>query len=242
MTKATSHRSIRLFDGGFQPCPYLDDRMSRFDVVDPRLDCTPALYDELLAAGFRRGGEHIYRTGCPGCQACESLRIPVTAFAPRRRHRRCLRRNRDIRLVNAGFRHNPEHFALYQRYVNARHPGGGMDDVDVDMYRQFLTAPWCPTDFLEMRQSDTDELLGVAVTDDTGHSLSAVYTFYAPEAAHRGLGTLAILLQIDEARRRQRDWLYLGYWIGAAPRMDYKRHFTPHERYIQGQWQRFPAL
>ncbi|MEX0372286.1 arginyltransferase [Spiribacter roseus] len=229
-------QSIRLFGTGYRPCPYLHDRPSQFDFVDPRLTPTAELYDALLAQGFRRGGEHLYRNACPGCQLCQSTRIPVARFQPRRRHRRCRRDNADVYLRDVGFRYSAEHFALYSRYVSARHPGGGMDDADADLYWQYLTSEWCPTAFLELRQTGSDQLLAVAVTDDTGAAFSAVYTFYEPELTHRGLGTLAILMQIEEARRRQRDWLYLGYWIAGCPGMDYKTGFHPHERLSPRGW------
>ena len=239
MSESRPARDIRLFGTGLRPCPYLDDRLSNFDFVDPRLRPSAALYDELLARGFRRGGENLYRTACPGCQACRSLRLPVNSFVPRRRHRRCRRDNADVRLVNVGWRLDPAHFDLYSRYVRARHPGGGMDEADPDLYWQYLTASWCPTDFLELRENG--RLLGVAVTDDTGGALSAVYTFFDPAETARGLGTLAILLQIEEARRRGRNWLYLGYWIEGAARMDYKAGFFPHERLSRNGWERVPA-
>ena len=239
MTRPDSQAHLRLFGTGLRPCPYLHDRPSQFDFVDPRLTPTPALYDELLTQGFRRGGEHLYRTACPGCQACQSLRIPVGEFTPRRRHRRCLRDNADVDLVNVGFRFDPAHFALYDRYVRARHPGGGMDEADPDLYWQYLTASWCPTEFLEMRLAG--QLLGVAVTDDTGGALSAVYTFFDPDLPRRSLGTLAILLQIEEARRRQREWLYLGYWIAGLAGMTYKAGFRPHERLTSTGWEPVPA-
>lgn len=236
MTEADTTRRIRLFGTGYRPCPYLHDRPSQFDFVDPRLTPTPELYDELLKNGFRRGGEHLYRNACPGCQLCQSIRIPVARFQPRRRHRRCRRNNSDVYLRSVGFRYRPEHFKLYSRYVSARHPGGGMDDADPDLYWQYLTSNWCTTEFLELREVTRDDLLGVAVTDDTGAAFSAVYTFYDPAATERGLGTLAILLQIEEAQRRQRDWLYLGYWIEGCPGMDYKTGFRPHERLSAGGW------
>lgn len=239
MSRQAPHANLRLFGTGLRPCPYLHDRLSQFDFVDPRLTPTPALYDELLSQGFRRGGEHLYRTACPGCQACRSLRIPVADFTPRRRHRRCLRDNADVSLVNVGFRFDPDHFALYDRYVSARHPGGGMDEADPDLYWQFLTSSWCVTEFLELRCNG--QLLGVAVTDDTGGGLSAVYTFFDPDLPRRSLGTLAILLQIEEARRRHRDWLYLGYWIEGLPGMDYKAGFRPHERLTDRGWEPVPA-
>ena len=45
------------------------------------------------------------------------------------------------------------------------------------------------------------DLIGVAVCDLMSTGISAVYTFYAPEFPERGLGTFAILMQIERARR-----------------------------------------
>ena len=41
--------------------------------------------------------------------------------------------------------------------------------------------------------------------------------------------TLAILKQLEWARREHRTHLYLGYWIAGHPKMDYKRRFRPLE-------------
>lgn len=235
MSGSTADQGIRLFTTGLHECPYFGDRPARLGFVDPRLPLDARRYQALLAHGFRRSGEQVYRPVCPGCSACRSLRIPVARFRPRRRHRRCRRDNAGVALSNAGRTFHTEHYALYQRYVRERHPGGGMDDADPDLYWRFLTAEWCPTEFLELRAGR--ELLGVAVVDDTGGALSAVYTFYEPTLAQRGLGTLAILLEIEEAWRRGREWLYLGYWIEDCPRMAYKADFRPHEVFTPRGWE-----
>jgi arginine-tRNA-protein transferase len=68
-----------------------------------------------------------------------------------------------------------------------------------------------------------------------------VYTFFDPDHAARGLGTLAILEQIAWARREARAHLYLGYWINGHPKMDYKRRFRPLEGFDGRRWVPFPA-
>jgi len=82
-------------------------------------------------------------------------------------------------------------------------------------------------------------LLAVAVTDVTPQGLSAVYTFFDPDQAHRGLGTFAILQQIAWAQREQLPHLYLGYWIRDHRKMDYKRRFRPLEAYDGRRWHAF---
>ena len=101
-------------------------------------------------------------------------------------------------------------------------------------YQGFLTRSWCDTEFLELREDS--RLLAVAVVDDLGDALSAVYTFYEPDLLERGLGTLAILRLIGETRRRGYDFLYLGYWIAECASMCYKSEFRPHEVLTASGW------
>ncbi|MFL6712680.1 MAG: hypothetical protein ACJ8LN_07095, partial [Sulfurifustis sp.] len=90
------------------------------------------------------------------------------------------------------------------------------------------------TVFYEMREAS--KLLGVAVVDRLDDGLSAVYTFYEPFETARGLGTFAILWEIQYARSIGLQWLYLGYWIGESRKMAYKTNFHPLEGYRNGQW------
>ena len=52
----------------------------------------------------------------------------------------------------------------------------------------------------------------------------------------RTLGTLAILRQLEWARRDGRAHLYLGYWIAGHAKMDYKRRFRPLEGFDGRGW------
>ncbi len=113
-----------------------------------------------------------------------------------------------------------------------------MDDAEASDFRRFLTAPWSPTLFLEIRQAG--RLLGIAVTDVCLNGVSAVYTFFDPNESARSLGTFAILQQIELARRRGVAWLYLGFWIDGHPKMDYKRRFQPLEIRKNGHWTPIP--
>ena len=115
----------------------------------------------------------------------------------------------------------------YLRYLARRHPDGSMaDDTSLESYRRFLVDPWGgETRFLELRLAD--RVVGVAVTDTLPHGLSAVYTFFEPDQAERGLGTFAVLAQIETARRLGLPYVYLGYWIEESRKMAYKAHFQP---------------
>ena len=232
---------LRLFHTGLHPCGYWPDRQARDLVLDPHDPRLAEWYTLALGWGFRRSGDIVYRPHCASCRACTPVRIPVNAFTPDRTQRKCLRRNDDIVMRICPAERTDEHFALYRRYLTSRHAGGGMDDHGAPEFDQFLVGRWSRTRVLEFRTDTPDHtLLAVAVTDLTEDALSAVYTFYDPDHAARGLGTYAILRQLQWAADEGRDHLYLGYWIAGHPKMDYKRRFRPLEAFDGREWLLFP--
>ncbi|BBD79603.1 arginyltransferase [Aerosticca soli] len=226
---------IRLFQTLPHPCGYYAERTAQNLVIDPAAPQLERIYATALGRGFRRAGGHLYLPHCPQCHACTPCRIEVERFVPDRSQRRCLRRNADLDLREAPAGFSAERHELYARYLRARHPGGGMDEADASDFRRFLTAPWSPTLFMEWRLGG--RLLAVAVTDVCLTGVSAVYTFYDPDETARGLGTFAILKQIELAQRRAIPWLYLGFWIARHPKMDYKRRFQPLQIRTVDGWQ-----
>lgn len=226
--------SLDLYVSPEHPCHYLPEKQARTVFVDPALPMDQRLYGVLANHGFRRSGPHVYRPHCSECRACVPLRVAVQDFRPDRTQRRVLRRNLDLRCSVRPAEFDADHFALYGRYLAARHAEGGMDGSSETDYRQFLLSPWGKTSLLELRHQD--RLVGVAVTDELQDGFSAVYTFYDPELGPRSLGTHAILMQIEEARRRGLNWLYLGYWIAASRKMSYKARFRPFEMLGTDGW------
>ena len=227
---------VRLFQTLPHPCGYYAERTAQNLVIDPASPHLPQIYPAALTKGYRRAGGHVYRPHCPGCRACIPARVPVAEFAPDRGQRRCLARNRDLQLRIAAPAFSDEYFELYRRYLGARHKNGGMDDPAAEDFERFLFTGWSPTKFLELRLRE--RLLAVAVTDFTATGLSAVYTFFDPGESARGLGTYAILRQIELARERGLDYVYLGFWIARHPKMDYKARFAPLDLHDGTDWHR----
>lgn len=237
----TDADNVRMFRTGTHACGYWADREARDLVLDPHDPRLPQLYPQALDWGFRRSGDIVYRPSCAGCQACVAVRVPVATFRPDRSQRRCLQRNADVDARIVAPVRTAEHLALYRKYLTARHPGGGMEDHGAPEFEQFLIGSWNEGRFLELRERGSHRLLAVAVTDLVDAALSAVYTFYDPDQSHRGLGTLAVLKQLEWAARDGRSHLYLGYWIAGHAKMDYKRRFQPLEGFNGRGWARLQA-
>ena len=232
----TRHERPRLLLGTEHRCSYLPNRLARSVFVDPQLALDPARYGALLDLGFRRSGSYVYRPACGSCQECRPVRIAVAEFRASRTQRRCARRNADLRLQVEG-ELNAEHYALYRRYLHARHPGGGMDPEDREAFRSFLSSAWGCTEILALRDA-TGRLLAGGVIDRVPHGLSAVYTYFEPGLPDRSLGTYAILAEVERARALGLPYLYLGYWVPGSAKMDYKRQFQPLEMLGASGWRR----
>jgi len=226
--------TLRCFVTVDSDCSYLENHRSRNLVIDPDIDVDTDLLGALLNNGFRRSGESIYRPHCDDCHACQSLRVPVNQFQASRNQRRCYNKNKHLthREHHGGF--DEQHYSLYCRYIQQRHPGSSMEDPSKASFIEFLTSKHVETRFHEFYLNE--QLVAVAVTDHTPLGLSAVYTFFEPELQHLSLGTYAILWQIEHCRKLGLPWLFLGYWIRNCPVMSYKNKFKPAEYFQNNQW------
>lgn len=219
------------------PCPYLPGKAERKLVTELAGRHAPDFYNELSRAGFRRSHHLAYRPACIGCSSCIPVRIPVADFTESRSLRRINNYNRDLvrRVLEADA--TLEQFRLFQRYQRSRHAESDMAAMTFGDYQSMVEDSPVPTKMIELRDA-SELLLGIGLYDPLDDGLSAVYSFYAPEAAKRSLGTLLVLALVDEARRRRLAYVYLGYWIADSAKMSYKARFRPLEALESKGWHR----
>ncbi|MFL6771679.1 MAG: arginyltransferase, partial [Sphingomicrobium sp.] len=128
----------------------------------------------------------------------------------------------------------------------ARHPGGGMAEMDEQDYADMIEQTPVRTYVIEYREPSVDgrpgKLVGACLSDQQGDGLSMIYSFYdVGEGARKGLGTYIILDHIVRAARAGLPYVYLGYWVEGSDRMTYKASFRPMERLGRDGWRRMDA-
>ena len=239
-------RFPRFFVTSPQPCPYLPGRQERKVFTELSGAHAVELNDALGRIGFRRSQSVAYRPSCAGCSACVSVRVLTNEFVQSGTHRRLMRRHADLQATACRPWATDEQYQLLRHYLAARHPGGGMANMDEVDYADMVEQSPVNSTLIEYREPGRDgakgRLVGTCLTDRQGDGLSMIYSFFATDLAERpGLGTYIILDHIERARAAGLPYVYLGYWVKGSPRMAYKTRFRPIEVLGPQGWSLLPA-
>ena len=221
-------------------CPYVPGRAERKVIVELGIDDGDRFYGDLSRAGFRRSHRFAYRPACRDCAACIPVRIVVARFAHTRSTRRIRNINRDLDTALAPARATAEQFRLFTAYQRLRHGDSDMATMSWADYRAMVEDSPVRTRIAELRDGEGN-LAAASLIDLLDDGISAVYSFYDPFRPKRSLGSWSILWLVEECRRRGLPHVYLGYWIGASPKMAYKARFPALEALTAAGWADFPA-
>jgi arginine-tRNA-protein transferase len=236
-------RKMKFYLTSPQPCPYLPGKMERKVFANLAVDGAVNLNDSLTRNGFRRSQTIAYRPACKACGACRSVRIDVAAFTMTRRWKRVLAKNAMLEREPCNARGTREQFRLLKKYLNERHPGGGMTEMEIRDYAGMVDASPVRTVVFEYRnrvgadpQADDASLQAAALTDVLRDGLSMVYSFFKPDLSPRSVGAFMVLDHIRLASELGLPYVYLGYWVKGSDKMGYKSDFMPLEVFDGETW------
>lgn len=230
----TSLAELRFFTTPEHDCSYLDDRQAITLFVDPTVEINTELYSALSAIGFRRSGTHIYRPYCESCSACIPVRVPVALHQLKRRHKRIINKNKNVRVYRVNPASTDEYFELYKKYIDLRHSDGDMYPAELAQFKSFLVEGRPEASFYEFRLDN--KLIALTVADRLKDGISAIYTFFDPDMHQLSPGVFAVLWLIAETRELSLNYLYLGYWIKQSQKMNYKLDYQPTQTYSNHEW------
>ena len=242
MTQFVPQRQLRFYMTSVAPCPYLPGKTERKVFANLPFSEGVHVNDELTQAGFRRSQNIAYRPACEACDACISVRLVASEFTFSRSQRRILKRNDDLSRDLVEAEATMEQFDLLRRYLNHRHPEGGMAAMGWLDYVAMIEDTAVRTHLIEYRLPSMDsgpgKLVGVSLTDLLTDGLSMVYSFYDPAFEARSPGRFAILDHVRQAAAVSLPYVYLGYWVRGSRKMDYKADFRPMEQLTRLGWER----
>ena len=225
------------------PCPDLAGKVERKVFTELGGRHASELNEALGRIGFRRSQSVAYRPSCIDCSACVSVRVLAAEFEPSTTQRKLLRKHSDLEITACKPWTTDEQYQLLRHYLSARHPGGGMAEMDESDFADMVEQTPVHTYVIEYREPGIDgrpgKLVGACLSDQQSDGLSMIYSFFdvGPDA-RKGLGTYIILDHIVRAARAGLPYVYLGYWVEGSTRMAYKTSFRPLERLGRDGWRR----
>ena len=217
-------------------CPYLPDRTERKLATDVSGADGQRWANVLSRAGFRRSHSVCYIPVCEGCRSCVSVRIVANGFRLSKKMKKVLRLNEDLSFSVLPNVADSEQYALFRRYLAARHADSEMNAMYFEEFRAMIEDSPVETVLAEARNAQTGELKGVMLTDVLDDGLSAVYSFFDTQTPSKSLGRYLILKLVEETVRRGLPYVYLGYFIPECPNMAYKSAYRPLEYCCGGKW------
>jgi arginine-tRNA-protein transferase len=164
----------------------------------------------------------------------------VRGFHLSRSFKRIMKRNADLVSAVVQPQATQEHYELFRAYVDTRHADGGMADMSVLDFAAMIDETMVDTRLVEYRyvsgHPKAGQLAAAVLVDLLQDGLSLIYSFYDTSEPSRSFGSFVILDSIERVKRVGLGYLYLGYYVKGARKMEYKARFSPQERLGPHGW------
>lgn len=196
--------------------------------------------DALWANGWRHFGTHFFRYNLSfyenEIRRVFPLRVRLSDFHLSKSQKRILKKNRDLQTIIRPIEMTEEKEILFERHkrrFKSGIPFSIYDFLDYD-------AAQTPCRAFELCVYAETKLLATSFFDVGEAAISSVYAMFSLDAASRSLGILTMLLEIDYARNRGKNFYYQGYCYEGNSYYDYKKRFGALERFDwNGNWKDF---
>ena len=215
-------------------CSYLDGnkQTTHYKLIE---NCSQEYSQELIERGFRRFGKMYFRPICSDCDECKSIKIDVKNFKFSKSARRVLKKANAIRTYIQRPTLSHEHIRLFEKYHLHMQTKKGWEysqTTPENYHNSFVSGH---NDFgYEVLYFYENELIGVDLIDILPEGISSIYFYYDPDFAHYSLGKLSLYKQIQYAKKADKKWIYLGYYVKDCPSLSYKAEYSPFKT-LQGR-------
>ncbi|MDD5373807.1 MAG: arginyltransferase [Sulfurimonas sp.] len=209
-------------------CSYLSDKNQTTDYKAIE-NCSAAFCQELIERGYRRFGKMYFRPVCAVCDECKSIKIDVENFKFTKSRRRVINKAANIKSYIQKPSMTKEHLLLFEKYHLFMKDKKGWEyspTTPQNYYSSFVDAA---NDFgYEVLYFMGNKLIGVDLVDILEDGISSIYFYYDPDYQEYSLGKLSLYNQILFARKSQKKWVYLGYYVKDCPSLSYKSEYKPY--------------
>jgi arginine-tRNA-protein transferase len=209
-------------------CAYLDGKKqtTHYRIVQ---NCKASYCEVLIERGWRRFGNMFFRPVCAECTSCESFKIDVKNYEFSKSEKRILRKNIETKVVIQRPRVTPEHLELFEKYHLHMHNKRDWSYEKTNARHYYASFVHSYGDFgYEVLYYIQDRLVGVDLIDILPHGISSIYFYYDPDFEKNSLGTFSMLQQIQMAKERNLEWIYLGYYVKGCQSLEYKSRYAPY--------------
>lgn len=195
---------------------------------------SPASLDWYLSKGWYRMGSNIFTTHflCFQHQLYSAiwLRVDLSNFAFTKSQRKLMRRNEKLFDLSVGYRKfTQEKEILYNRYAN--HFDGRLSPSLRDSLEDFDEDCVFNTYEINIRDKQTNELVGASYFDLGQTSTASILGIYEPTYEKFSLGYYTMLLEMQFCLDHGFRYYYPGYVVPGYHRFDYKLRSGPSQYY-----------
>jgi arginine-tRNA-protein transferase len=208
-------------------CSYLENKKQTtyYKIIN---DCSDSYCQDLIERGFRRFGKAYFRPICSNCDECQSIKIDVENFTFSKSQRRVIKKAQNLKSIIRRPSITKQHLEIFEKYHLFMKDKKGWSynlTTPEHYYSSFVDGH---NKFgYEVLYFDNERLIGVDLIDILEDGISSIYFYYDPDYSYYSLGKLSLYQQIKFAKKTNKKWIYLGYYVKDCPSLSYKSHYKP---------------